>query len=271
MEAKPAGKVNVRAIILLAVVALVVLTLDQLAKWWVVNNLPFQVPKNIVGNLLIFEYDRNSGAAFSIGTGSTWIFSIIATAVLVFVIWYARRIRSVVWALVFGLVLGGLLGNLSDRLFRPPGFGTGEVVDFLRIPLLPAIFNLADSAIVCAMILFLILTVMGVGLDGKRPVPKASTAAADSGTSGKDASPSATEDGTTDASAAVVGEAGVRDDAAQKGIGSQPADSTDADDAGRHGGDAAEAGGRSDGADRAESRMPGIGVAPTPTTADGRG
>jgi signal peptidase II len=268
LEAKPAGKVNVRAIILLAIVALVVLTLDQLAKWWVVNNLPFQVPKNIVGNLLIFEYDRNSGAAFSIGTGSTWIFSIIATAVLVFVIWYARRIRSVVWALVFGLVLGGLLGNLSDRLFRPPGFGTGEVVDFVRIPLLPAIFNLADSAIVCAMILFLILTVMGVGLDGKRPVSKATTTAADSGTSGKDASSSATEDGTADASAAAGREAGVRDDAEQNGIRPQPTESTDADDAG---GDAAEAGGRSDGADRAESRMPGIGVAPTPTTADGRG
>ena len=148
------------------------------AKWWVVGNLPYRVPRNIVGNLLIFEYDRNPGAAFSIGTGSTWIFSIIAVAVLVFVVWYARRIRSMVWALVFGLVLGGLLGNLTDRLFRPPGFGVGEVVDFLRIPLLPAIFNLADSAIVCAMVLFLILTVMGVGLDGRRA---AKTVATDDG------------------------------------------------------------------------------------------
>ncbi|MGN6206071.1 signal peptidase II [Humibacter sp.] len=168
MEAKPSRKVSVRAIILLVAVALVVLTIDQLAKWWVVTNLPYRVPKNIIGNLLIFEYDRNPGAAFSIGTGSTWIFSIVAVAVLIFVIWYARRIRSMVWAFVFGLVLGGLLGNLSDRLFRPPGFGVGEVVDFLRIPLLPAIFNLADSAIVAAMILFLLLTVLGVGLDGRR-------------------------------------------------------------------------------------------------------
>ncbi|NNC10414.1 signal peptidase II [Planctomonas sp. JC2975] len=162
--------------ILLVLVALVVLTLDQLAKWWVVNNLPFREPQNILGNLLIFEYDRNPGAAFSIGTGSTWIFSIVATAVLIFVIWYARRIRSWVWALVFGLVLGGLLGNLTDRLFRPPGFGVGEVVDFIRIPLLPAIFNLADSAIVAAMILFLLLTVLGVGLDGKRAAKTADAA-----------------------------------------------------------------------------------------------
>ncbi|GAB3796305.1 hypothetical protein GCM10028798_06070 [Humibacter antri] len=173
MEAEPSRKVSVRkvsvrAIILLVAVALVVLTIDQLAKWWVVTNLPYRVPKNIIGNLLIFEYDRNPGAAFSIGTGSTWIFSIVGVAVLIFVIWYARRIRSMVWALVFGLVLGGLMGNLSDRLLRPPGFGVGEVVDFLRIPLLPAIFNLADSAIVAAMILFLLLTVLGVGLDGKR-------------------------------------------------------------------------------------------------------
>jgi signal peptidase II len=175
LAAKPAGKVSVRAILLLVSVALVVLLVDQLAKWWVVTNLDFRVPKNIIGSLLIFEYDRNPGAAFSIGTGSTWIFSIVAVAVLVFVIWYARRIRSAVWAVVFGLVLGGLLGNLTDRLFRPPGFGVGEVVDFLRIPLLPAIFNLADTAIVTAMVIFLLLTVLGVGLDGKRSQPKPTT------------------------------------------------------------------------------------------------
>lgn len=179
MEARPSGKVSARAIILLAAIALAVLVVDQLAKWWVIGNLPYRVPREVLGSLLIFQYDRNPGAAFSIGTGSTWIFSIVAVAVLVFVIWYARRIRSMVWALVFGLVLGGLLGNLTDRLIRPPGFGVGEVVDFLRIPLLPAIFNLADSAIVCAMILFLILTVMGVGLDGRRAVRAASTGRGD--------------------------------------------------------------------------------------------
>ena len=67
-----------------------------------------------------------------------------------------------------GVLLGGLLGNLTDRLFRAPGFGVGHVVDFLQIPLLPAIFNLADVAIVSSMVLFLILTIRGVGLDGRR-------------------------------------------------------------------------------------------------------
>ncbi|HWB23254.1 MAG TPA: signal peptidase II, partial [Gaiellaceae bacterium] len=106
MEAENTGRVSVRAIILLVAIAVVVLVIDQLAKWWVVANLPYRVPRDVVGNLLIFEYDRNPGAAFSIGTGSTWIFSIVGVAVLIFVIWYARRIRSMVWALVFGLVLG---------------------------------------------------------------------------------------------------------------------------------------------------------------------
>ncbi|HWD61617.1 MAG TPA: signal peptidase II [Humibacter sp.] len=179
MEARPSKKVSVGAIVLLGVVALVVLTLDQLAKWQVVKNLQVDVPVHVIGDLLIFQLHRNSGAAFSIGTGSTWIFSIIATAVLVFIIWYARRIRSVAWGIVFGLLLGGLLGNLSDRLLRAPGFGVGEVVDFIRIPLLPAIFNLADSAIVAAMILFLVLTVMGVGLDGKRATATKSVGAAE--------------------------------------------------------------------------------------------
>ena len=72
---------------------------------------------------------------------------------VVFLIWFARRIRSVAWAALFGLLLGGTLGNLTDRLIRPPGFGVGHVVDFILVPwLLPAIFNLADTAIVTSMV-----------------------------------------------------------------------------------------------------------------------
>jgi signal peptidase II len=95
----------------------------------------------------------------------------------VFIVIFARRIRSVGWAVLFGLLLGGNLGNLTDRLTRPPGFGIGHVVDFLQIYAFPAIFNLADVAIVSSMGLFIILTLRGVGLDGtriqreKRPAP----------------------------------------------------------------------------------------------------
>ena len=79
---------------------------------------------------------------------------------------------------MFGLLLGGVLGNLTDRLFREPGFGVGHVIDFLRIPLLPAIFNIADSAIVVSMGLFLILTLRGIGLDGSRPAREGDDASA---------------------------------------------------------------------------------------------
>jgi signal peptidase II len=169
LERNAAAKVSVRAIVVLAAVAVFVLGVDQLAKALVIAHLTEGEQVPVLGNLLVFLFTRNPGAAFSIGTGSTWIFTIIAIGVFAFVIWYAPRIRTVWWAIVFGLLLGGLLGNLYDRLFRPPGFGQGEVIDFIKIPLLPAIFNLADSAIVAAMALFLILTLLGIGLDGHRP------------------------------------------------------------------------------------------------------
>jgi len=149
------------------VVALCVYLVDQIAKVLVVSNLYEGQQIEVLGQLLQFHFVKNAGAAFSIGSGSTWIFSIVGVGVLGFVIWYAPRIRSTAWAVLFGLLLGGLLGNLTDRLFREPGFGVGHVVDFLQIPLLPAIFNLADVAIVSSMALFLILTLRGVGLDGR--------------------------------------------------------------------------------------------------------
>lgn len=152
----------------LVVVAAAVLAIDQLAKAWVLASLPPDVPQHVIGSLLIFRRVLNSGAAFSLATGSTWVFSIIAAAVVVFLIWFARRIRSLAWAALFGLLLGGTLGNLTDRLLRPPGFGVGRVVDFIQIPLLPAIFNVADSAIVTSMALFVLLTLRGTGLDGVR-------------------------------------------------------------------------------------------------------
>jgi signal peptidase II len=153
---------------LLVGIAAVVLAADQISKMLAIRLLPVDSARRVIGDLLIFRRVENSGAAFSLASGSTWVFSIIAAAVVVFLIWFARRIRSFGWALLFGLLLGGTLGNLTDRLTRPPGFGVGHVVDFLQIPLLPAIFNLADSAIVSSMVLFVLLTLRGVGLDGQR-------------------------------------------------------------------------------------------------------
>jgi signal peptidase II len=144
---KPTRKVSVRALVVLVIVALVVYGFDQLAKFLVV---------------------KNSGAAFSLASGSTWIFSIAAAAVTVFILVFARRIRALSWAVLFGMLLGGTVGNLTDRLFREPSFGLGHVVDFIQVYGFPAIFNVADSFIVASMGLFIILTLRGTNLDGRR-------------------------------------------------------------------------------------------------------
>jgi len=154
--------------------------LDQLSKALVVATLTEGEAVPVLGGVLQWQFVRNPGAAFSIASGMTWIFTILAVAVISFIVWFARRIRSLAWALVFGLLLGGVLGNLTDRLFRAPGFGVGHVIDFIWTPwLLPAIYNLADVAIVSSMVLFMILTIRGVGLDGTRtPAKKPETDAA---------------------------------------------------------------------------------------------
>lgn len=164
------GRVSVRALGLLGAVALVLYGLDQLAKYLIVTNLHEGQLLPVLGELLQLHYVTNSGAAFSLASGFTWILSIVAIGVVVFIAWFARRIRSLAWAVIFGLVLGGAVGNLTDRLFREPGFGTGHVVDFIQVWGFPAIFNIADSAIVVAMALFIILSIRGIGLDGTRAV-----------------------------------------------------------------------------------------------------
>jgi signal peptidase II len=122
----------------------------------------------VLGDLLQFRYVLNPGAAFSLGIGFTWIFSIVATAVVIFILLFARRLRSFAWATMFGLLLGGTLGNLTDRLFREPSFGQGHVIDFIQVWGFPAIFNVADIAIVSSMGLFILLTVRGIQLDGTK-------------------------------------------------------------------------------------------------------
>lgn len=165
-------EVSARALVVLAVVAVLAYVADRISKILVVDNLALGQPVDIIGELLQFRYVENPGAAFSLGSGSTWIFAIIAAVVAVFIVFFARRIRSTGWAVLFGLLLGGNLGNLTDRLTRPPGFGVGHVVDFIQVYAFPAIFNVADIAIVSSMGLFILLTIRGIGLDGTRTVSK---------------------------------------------------------------------------------------------------
>lgn len=160
-------------------VASAVYVFDQVTKFLVVENLPLTEPVPVFGDILQFYFVKNPGAAFSLASGSTWIFSIAASVVTIFIVFFARRIRSLGWAILFGMLLGGTVGNLTDRLFREPGFGVGHVIDFIQVKYFPAVFNIADSFIVASMGLFIILTIRGVGLDGERaPKPAVTDAAA---------------------------------------------------------------------------------------------
>lgn len=162
-------KVSTTALLVLGLVALGAYALDQFTKFLVVTNLTEGETVPVLGPVLQLLFVRNAGAAFSLASGMTWIFTIIATGVIVFLVWFARRIRSVAWAVVFGLLLGGVLGNLTDRYLREPSPGLGHVIDFISTPwIVPAIYNVADMSIVASMGLFLILTIRGIGLDGKR-------------------------------------------------------------------------------------------------------
>lgn len=162
------GRVSVRALLLLAAVAVGVYGIDQGSKFLITENLELGDLVPVLGEALQLHYVTNSGAAFSLWSGFTWILSIVAGVVILVIVIFAPRIRSLAWATMFGLILGGALGNVTDRLFREPSFGQGHVVDFIQVWGFPAIFNGADIAVVSSMGLFILLSLRGVGLDGKR-------------------------------------------------------------------------------------------------------
>lgn len=152
-------------------VAAFVLTADIITKSLVVAHLRPGHPVHLIGSVVEFNLLRNSGAAFSIGTGDTIVFTAIALAVIVYIARTARRLRSTAWAIAFGLLLGGACGNLVDRIFRAPGIFRGDVVDFIEVTRYWPVFNLADSAIVCGGILMVLLALLGYHLDGTRGEP----------------------------------------------------------------------------------------------------
>jgi signal peptidase II len=148
-------------------VAVVVLLLDLLTKYLVVEHLEHREPIRLLGGALLLAVSRNSGAAFSFAQGATVLFTAVAVAVIVVIVRTARQLGSAGWAVTLGLLLGGATGNLVDRVFRAPGPGRGAVVDFIDFRVWP-VFNLADSAIVCGGLLAVLLTMRGIELDGSR-------------------------------------------------------------------------------------------------------
>lgn len=147
-------------------VAGAVLLTDVLTKVAVVAWIEGHAPVKVLGGFLTLRVIRNPGAAFSVGTGLTLVLSLVAIAVVVFVVRQSRRLQSTAWALTFGVLLGGALGNLACRTFREPGFLRGHVVDWIELPHYP-LFNVADSAITLAGVSIVVLTIRGVPLEGR--------------------------------------------------------------------------------------------------------
>lgn len=159
---------------LVAILAAVVLAADQFTKYLALENLPYQREVPVLGEFFQLYLTKNPGAAFSLGTGVTWLFTLALAAVAVVVIVLTvRRVRARSWAIVLGLLLGGVLGNLTDRLLREPGFLVGHVIDFIHTPWMwlwfpSAIYNVADMFIVTMMISVAVLVVVGIRFDGSR-------------------------------------------------------------------------------------------------------
>ena len=163
----PVGSVTAwRALGLFAWTASVVLLVDLATKVWVVERLGSGTVR-LFGGALLLRQTRNPGAAFSVGSGATVLLTAIALTVAVVIVRAARRLRSLPWAVVLGLLLGGACGNLADRLFRAPGPFRGAVIDWVDVQVWP-VFNVADTAIVCGGALALLLSGRGLRLDGSR-------------------------------------------------------------------------------------------------------
>jgi signal peptidase II len=147
--------------------AALVLLVDVTTKHLAVSRLDPGDQIEVVGELLRLTLVRNPGAAFSTGTSLTIFFSLVAVAAVVTVLVLSRRVASMGWAVALGLLLGGVCGNLADRVFRAPGVMRGHVVDFLQLPNWP-VFNVADISINAAAVLIVVQSLRGQGLDGRR-------------------------------------------------------------------------------------------------------
>ena len=130
--------------------------IDYSTKVWALNNLSQVEPTRVIGSVLQLRLVFNPGAAFSFATNFTFIFTILAVLAVGVISYYSIKIAHLWWAAVLGLALGGILGNLTDRIFRDPSIFNGHVIDWIELPRWP-VFNVADMAIVCAALLSVLL------------------------------------------------------------------------------------------------------------------
>lgn len=156
-----------KTLLFLAVAVFVVL-IDQLTKYLAVANLhPFEsVP--FIFDTIRFNLVFNDSAAFSIGGSATWVFTLLSSLATLALLWFGPKFRTTGWLILIGLALGGVVGNLIDRLFRYPGFPNGHVVDFIQIPFNFPIFNIADSAITISAAIIAMRIIRGEKLGGSK-------------------------------------------------------------------------------------------------------
>jgi len=164
-----------RPVVALLGLAAVVVAVDQLTKAWAEATFTQGERVPLVGDLLGLTLLYNDGAALSIGGGMTWVFTLAAVVVSVVILRIAPRLGSRGWTVALGLLLGGAVGNLVDRLFREPGFARGHVVDFIAY-LDWFVGNVADIAIVVAAGMVVVLSLAGIGVDGRREGAEAEVA-----------------------------------------------------------------------------------------------
>ena len=144
-----------------------VVIVDVVSKVLAVSKLAERPPVHLVDGVLELTLTRNAGAAFSVGVGATVVFTVLAVIVAVVIVRTATRLRHRGWGIALGLLLGGAVGNLIDRLVRSPGPLRGQVIDWIRLPHWP-VFNLADASIVCGAVLAVLVALRGHPLDDSR-------------------------------------------------------------------------------------------------------
>lgn len=164
---RPPARSRRRYLLLFAAIAVTGYTLDQVSKLLAVAHLTGEPRTPLVGDVLSLYLTYNSGAAFSFLTGYTEVLTAVAAIAVVVVLWVSRRLGSTGWAIALGFLLGGVAGNLTDRLLREPGFMQGHVVDFLMLPNFP-VFNIADICINVAAGTIILQSLRGMNVDGTR-------------------------------------------------------------------------------------------------------
>ncbi|MDP9295433.1 MAG: signal peptidase II [Actinomycetota bacterium] len=144
-------KWRARLATLVYAVAAAAYMVDRFSKWLVESHLAGQPPLKVIPGVLQLNYTQNSGGAFGLGGSASWLFAGATIAVSIAIVLLSVRVNRSAVAVGMGLVLGGGLGNLTDRIIRGDGF-SGRVVDFIDLRVWP-VFNVADASIVVGALL----------------------------------------------------------------------------------------------------------------------